>query len=51
MFPILFDDSLLVNEFQIFIEAVDKSHEITLAGHEQYPVISLLKKLQSLNYG
>ncbi|KAM0943249.1 putative DNA helicase [Dioscorea sansibarensis] len=37
MFPILLDDLLLVNEFQIFIEAVDKSHEITLAGHEQYP--------------
>lgn len=38
MFPVLLDDQSLVNEFQTFIEAVDDSHELTLAGHQQYPV-------------
>lgn len=38
MFPILLDDDSLANEFQIFIEAVDDSHELTLGGHQQYPV-------------
>lgn len=38
MFPILLDDESLANEFQIFIEAVDDSHELTLGGHQQYPV-------------
>lgn len=38
MYPILLDDQSLVAEFQIFIEAVDNSHELTLAGHQRYPV-------------
>ncbi|GFY97309.1 P-loop containing nucleoside triphosphate hydrolases superfamily protein [Actinidia rufa] len=42
MFPILLDDQSLVAEFQIFIEAIDNSHELTLAGHQQYPGIYAL---------
>lgn len=38
MFPVLLDDQSLVIEFQVFIEAVDDSHELALAGHQQYPV-------------
>lgn len=38
MFPVLLDDQSLVTEFQTFIEAVDDSNELTLAGHQQYPV-------------
>ncbi|GAV59440.1 AAA_11 domain-containing protein/AAA_12 domain-containing protein [Cephalotus follicularis] len=37
MFPILLDDQSLVTEFEIFIEAVDNIHEVTLAGHQQFP--------------
>ncbi|KAL8113605.1 uncharacterized protein LOC141664415 isoform X2 [Apium graveolens] len=42
MYPILLDDQSLVAEFQIFIEAVDNSHELTLAGHQRYPGIYAL---------
>lgn len=38
MFPILLDDQSLATEFQLFIEAIDNSHELTLDGHQQYPV-------------
>lgn len=38
MFPVLLDDQSLVAEFQIFIEAVDNSHELTLSGFQRYPV-------------
>ncbi|OVA19261.1 putative helicase MAGATAMA 3 [Macleaya cordata] len=47
MFPVLLDDQSLVNEFQIFIEAVDNSHELTLAGHQQYPGVYALLFLKS----
>lgn len=39
MFPTLLDDQSLVNEFQIFIEAIDNSHDVALSGHQKYPVI------------
>ncbi|XAR49781.1 hypothetical protein NMG60_11003919 [Bertholletia excelsa] len=41
MFPFLLDDQSLVYEFQIFIEAIDNCHELTLSGHQEYPVIFL----------
>lgn len=43
MYPSLLEGQSLVNEFQIFIEAVDNSHELELAGHQQYPVGISLK--------
>ncbi|KAF6141788.1 hypothetical protein GIB67_027966 [Kingdonia uniflora] len=47
MFPVLLDDQSLSTEFQIFIEAVDGSHELTLAGHQQYPGVYALLFLRS----
>nr|GMC77348.1 putative helicase magatama 3 [Ipomoea batatas] len=47
MFPILLDDDSLANEFQIFIEAVDDSHELTLGGHQQYPGVYALLFLKN----
>ncbi|KAA8541523.1 hypothetical protein F0562_022675 [Nyssa sinensis] len=47
MFPILLDDQSLLTEFQIFIEAIDNSHELTLAGHQQYPGVYALLFLKS----
>lgn len=38
MFPTLLDDQFLVNEFQFFIEEIEKSHDLNLAGSQQYPV-------------
>ncbi|XP_038985729.1 uncharacterized protein LOC103713146 isoform X2 [Phoenix dactylifera] len=35
-YPILLDDQSLVNEFQIFLEAIDKCCEVTLTGNHQY---------------
>lgn len=40
MFPYLLEDQLLATEFETFIEAIDNSHELTLAGTQQYPVCS-----------
>ncbi|XP_011072782.1 uncharacterized protein LOC105157939 isoform X1 [Sesamum indicum] len=42
MFPILLDDQSLATEFQIFIEAIDNSHELTLDGYQQYPGVYAL---------
>ncbi|PIA43898.1 hypothetical protein AQUCO_01800146v1 [Aquilegia coerulea] len=47
MFPVLLDDQSLVTEFQIFIEAIDDTHELTLAGHQQYPGVYALLFLKS----
>ncbi|KAK1275068.1 hypothetical protein QJS04_geneDACA004129 [Acorus gramineus] len=47
MYPILLDDQSLVKEFQIFIEAIDNSHELTLAGQQQYPGVYALLFLKS----
>lgn len=41
-YPILLDDQSLVNEFQIFLEAIDKCCEVTLTGNHQYLVIIFL---------
>lgn len=38
MFPFLLDDQSLATDFENFVEAIDNSHELTLAGHQQYPV-------------
>ncbi|KAK4361705.1 hypothetical protein RND71_016946 [Anisodus tanguticus] len=42
MFPILLDDSYLASEFETFIDAIDKTHELTLGGHKQYPGVYAL---------
>ncbi|KAG8380280.1 hypothetical protein BUALT_Bualt07G0176900 [Buddleja alternifolia] len=47
MFPILLDDHYLATEFQVFIEAIDNSHELTLDGHQQYPGVYALLFLKS----
>ncbi|XP_073146696.1 uncharacterized protein [Henckelia pumila] len=47
MFPILMDDLSLATEFQIFIEAVDNSHELKLDGNQQYPGVYVLLFLKS----
>ncbi|XP_052181406.1 uncharacterized protein LOC127794403 isoform X2 [Diospyros lotus] len=47
MFPVLLDDQSLVNEFHIFIEAIDNSHELALEGHQQYPGVYALLFLKS----
>lgn len=47
MFPILLDDQSLFNEFQSFLEAIDSSHELALAGHQQYPGVYALLFLKS----
>ncbi|KAJ4958297.1 hypothetical protein NE237_025408 [Protea cynaroides] len=47
MFPGLLDDESLVTEFQTLIEAIDESHELSLAGHQQYPGVYALLFLKS----
>ncbi|CAN4085055.1 unnamed protein product [Withania somnifera] len=42
MFPILLDDFYLASEFETFIDAIDKTHELTLGGHQQYPGVYAL---------
>ncbi|KAG5619463.1 hypothetical protein H5410_019287 [Solanum commersonii] len=42
MFPILLDDSYLASEFETFIDTIDKTHELTLGGHQQYPGVYAL---------
>ncbi|KAG8653205.1 hypothetical protein MANES_06G179400v8 [Manihot esculenta] len=42
MFPFLLDDQSLVTEFELFVEAVDNMHELTLAGHQQFPGVYVL---------
>lgn len=39
MFPVLLDDQSLLNEFELFIEAVDNMHELALSGQQQFPVL------------
>lgn len=38
MYPVLLDDQSLANQFQIFIETVDESYEVSLSTNQQYPV-------------
>lgn len=42
MFPILLDDSCLASEFETFIDTIDKTHDLTLGGHQQYPGVYAL---------
>lgn len=35
-YPNLLDDQSLVNEFQLFLEAIDKCYEVALSGNHQY---------------
>ncbi|GMH14139.1 hypothetical protein Nepgr_015980 [Nepenthes gracilis] len=46
-FPILLDDQSLVNEFQIFIEAVDNVHDLTFAKKQHFPGVYALLFLKS----
>ncbi|GAB4849929.1 hypothetical protein Ancab_029229 [Ancistrocladus abbreviatus] len=46
-FPLLLDDQSLVNEFQIFIEAVDDAHELTFAKKQHFPGVYALLFLKS----
>ncbi|KAI3786251.1 hypothetical protein L1987_45386 [Smallanthus sonchifolius] len=47
MFPVLLDDQSLAIEFQIFMETIDDLHELTLAGHQQYPGVYALLFLKN----
>ena len=38
MYPILLDDQSLANQFQMFIETIDESYELSLSTNQQYPV-------------
>lgn len=46
-YPVLLEDQCLVNEFQIFLGAVDNYHDITLAGGQQYLGVYALLFLKS----
>ncbi|KAL8253502.1 hypothetical protein R6Q59_037195 [Mikania micrantha] len=47
MFPVLLNDQSLSTEFEIFMEIVDDSHELTLASHQQYPGVYALLFLKT----
>jgi senataxin len=38
MYPVLLDDQSLANQFQMFIETIDESYEVSLSTNQQYPV-------------
>ena len=40
MYPRLLDDQSLFTEFENFIEAIDKIHELAVDGHQQFLVSS-----------
>ncbi|XP_073000501.1 uncharacterized protein [Typha latifolia] len=42
LFPVMLDDYSLSNEFQVFIEAIDDSFELTLSSNQQYPGVYAL---------
>ncbi|TVU10094.1 hypothetical protein EJB05_43602 [Eragrostis curvula] len=37
MYPALLDDQSLANQFQMFIETIDESYEVSLSTNQQYP--------------
>lgn len=41
-YPTLLDDQELVNEFQFFLEEIEKSHDVNFAGSQQYPGVYAL---------
>ena len=38
MYPVLLDDQSLANQFQMFIEKIDETYEVSLSTNQQYPV-------------
>ncbi|KAJ1700232.1 hypothetical protein LUZ63_000011 [Rhynchospora breviuscula] len=42
MFPVLLDDMSLANQFQLFIEAIDHSYQLTLSTDQHYPGVFAL---------
>eukprot|EP01018_Ginkgo_biloba_P027712 Gb_33974 [translate_table: standard] len=46
MFPDLLDDEAIVKEFVPFLKEVESSHNLTLAGNQQYPGVYALLFLQ-----
>ena len=42
MYPALLDDQSLANQFQMFIETIDESYEVSLSTNQQYPVSSFI---------
>ncbi|WVZ65434.1 hypothetical protein U9M48_014798 [Paspalum notatum var. saurae] len=42
MYPVLLDDQSLANRFQIFIETIDESYEVSLSTNQQYPGVYAL---------
>ncbi|KAJ1290242.1 hypothetical protein BS78_02G228000 [Paspalum vaginatum] len=42
MYPVLLDDQSLANQFQMFIEAIDESYEVSLSTNQQYPGVYAL---------
>lgn len=41
MYPVLLDDQSLANQFQMFIEKIDETYEVSLSTNQQYPVSQL----------
>jgi hypothetical protein len=42
MYPVLLDDQSLANQFQMFIETIDESYELSLSTNQQYPGVYAL---------
>nr|CAB3457460.1 unnamed protein product [Digitaria exilis] len=42
MYPVLLDDQSLANQFQLFIETIDESYELSLSTNQQYPGVYAL---------
>jgi len=42
MYPVLLDDQSLANQFQMFIETIDESYELSLSTDQQYPGVYAL---------
>ncbi|KAL6846836.1 hypothetical protein ACP4OV_024284 [Aristida adscensionis] len=42
MYPALLDDQSLANQFQMFIETIDESYEVSLSTNQQYPGVYAL---------
>ncbi|XP_062193349.1 uncharacterized protein LOC133896754 isoform X2 [Phragmites australis] len=47
MYPALLDDQSLANQFQMFIETIDESYELSLSTNQQYPGAYALLFLKS----
>lgn len=42
MYPVLLDDQSLANQFQMFIEKIDETYEVSLSTNQQYPGVYAL---------